>query len=79
MRLSDIEKQHQVFTEHRTKCQCGHTMLISSKDGKQLCRYCHRYVFVNKEAELKYRNKEQIAKLKKELEANNEQRRNDDR
>lgn len=76
MRISDIEKQHQAFTEHSTRCQCGHTMLIASKDGKKLCKHCHRYVFINKKAELMYRNKETLIKAKKEL---YEQRRDRDR
>lgn len=69
MNISEIEKQHKAFTDHMTKCpNCGHTMLIASKDGKKLCKNCHRYVFVNKKAELMYRNKEALIKVKKELE-----------
>lgn len=77
MIYSNVEKQHQAFTTHSTRCKCGHSMLIATKDGKRLCRYCGEYVFINKEAELKFRNKEALIKAKKELE--NEQRRNDDR
>lgn len=73
---SEIEKKAQHFSEHRTKCKCGHSILIATKDGKKLCKWCHEYAFVNKEAEIRYRNKEALLKAKKELE--NEQRRNDD-
>lgn len=77
LKMSETEKQHQAFTNHSTKCKCGHTMLIASKDGKKLCKHCHNYVFVNKKAEIMYRTKEALIKAKKELE--NEQRGNDDR
>ena len=66
----EIKAQSEFFTEHATRCKCGHTILITSKDGKELCRYCRKYVFVNKEAELKYRNKEALIKAKRELEEN---------
>lgn len=67
MKISDIEKQHKFATEHATKCKCGHKTLITTKDGKRLCSWCKEFVFVNKEAEIKYRNKEKINKLKGEL------------
>ena len=73
---SEIEKKARHFTEHSTKCKCGHTMLITTKDGKLLCKHCHEYAFINKKAELMYRNKEKLMKLRREL---NEQRGNDDR
>lgn len=64
----EIEKQARFYTDHRTKCKCGHAVLISSRDGKALCKWCRNYVFANKEIELKYRNKEQIERLKREYE-----------
>lgn len=62
-----IEKSRQYFSEHATRCKCGHTMLIISKDGKKLCPYCKEFVFINKEAEIKYRNKEALIKARREL------------
>lgn len=76
MNFKEMEKKAQVYSGYMTKCKCGHTMLIATKDGKKLCKWCHEYAFVNKEAELRYRNKEALMKIKKELE--DEQRRNDD-
>ena len=67
MRISEIEKKHEFVTEHMTKCKCGHSLLITSKDGKQLCNWCKQYAFVNEEAEKKYREKELLNKLKGEL------------
>ena len=67
MKKSAIEKKHQFATDHKTTCKCGHTMVIYSKDGKMICRWCKRWCFVNEEAEKKYREKELINKLKGEL------------
>lgn len=67
---NQMEKKAQFFTDNNTRCKCGHTMLIVSKDGKKLCSYCKEYVFINKEAEIKYRNKEALIRAKREL--NNE-------
>jgi hypothetical protein len=63
-----IERDVKIFNEHSVKCKCGHTMLITSSDGKEICKWCHNYVFATREIEIKYRNKEKFIKLKKELE-----------
>lgn len=55
------------FTENSTKCKCGHTILITSKEGYRLCNWCHRYVFKNKEIEKKYRKEEFVKTLKREI------------
>ena len=64
---SEIEKNAKHFTEHSTKCRCGHTMLIVSKDGKALCTHCHNYVFINEDVEKKYRLEEFKKTLRREL------------
>lgn len=64
---NEIEKKAQYFSEHRTKCKCGHTMLITSKDGKDICRWCHNYAFINEDAERKYRQEEFKKTLRREL------------
>ena len=74
MRIKEVEDRAKIFTDYSTKCKCGHTILITSKDGKALCTWCHNYVFANREARIKYRNKEALIKARRELD---EQRRND--
>ena len=64
---TQMEKNAQFFSDNSTRCKCGHTMLIISKDGKKLCPYCKEFVFVNKEAEIKYRNKEALIRARREL------------
>ena len=66
MRCINVEKEHNFFTEHSTKCKCGHTLLITEKKGYKLCRFCKRYVFATKEIEIKYRNKEALMKYRRE-------------
>lgn len=40
------------------KCKCGHTVVITNKNGRALCSYCHNYVFKDKKTEFEYRMKE---------------------
>ena len=54
----EVELQAEYFTDHRTKCKCGHSVLITNKSGKQLCKWCGRYVFATPELEKEYRIKE---------------------
>ena len=65
--MKEIDNEARYFTDNRIKCKCGHSLLITSKDGKELCTWCNNYAFINKEAELKYKNKAQIEKLRREL------------
>ena len=67
MKISEIEKYHQAVSKYRKVCKCGHSVLITSKDGKELCTHCHKYVFATPEAEKKYRKEEFIKTLKREL------------
>lgn len=67
MTIKEIEKQHKFYTEHRTLCKCGHSLLIYTKDGKAICKKCHRYVFANEEIERKYRREEFKKTLKRRL------------
>lgn len=68
MKLSDVEKQAKFIVAHESKYKCGHTQLVSNRKGRAICKWCKNYIFVNKEAELKYRNKEMLIKAKRELE-----------
>lgn len=65
--LAEIDKLYHYYTENRILCKCGHSVVITSKDGKKLCTFCHRYVFANEELEKKYRKEEFIKTLKTRL------------
>lgn len=66
MKISEIEKYHQAVSKYRKICKCGHSVLITSKDGKQLCTFCKNYVFATPELERQYRLNEIKNKLKLE-------------
>ena len=65
--MKEIDDEARYFTDNRVKCSCGHSLLITSKDGKALCKWCHHYAFISKEAEIRYRNKEALLKARREL------------
>lgn len=45
-------------------CKCGHRVIIPRWVDKQLCNWCHCYVFKDKKAEYKYRMREELLKRK---------------
>lgn len=55
-------KEHQRMTDEYDKvkyrCKCGHKVVIPYNAEKNICQWCHRYVFKNKEDEFRYRLKE---------------------
>ena len=64
--FKEIEKQAKFYTNNRIKCKCGHSVLVTSKSGKQLCSWCKRYVFATPELEKEYRLKELKNKIEME-------------
>ncbi len=54
----EIEKLATFYRYNRVKCKCGHSVLVTEKNGKQLCTWCNRYVFATPELEKEYRLKE---------------------
>lgn len=67
MRISEIEKQHEFETQHRVICKCGHSILITSRNGRTICTHCHKFVFATPELEKQYRKEEFIKTLKREI------------
>lgn len=49
------------------RCKCGHSMIIKNKRGYYTCKWCGRLVFANKRIEMKYRQREILAKLKEDI------------
>lgn len=54
-------KKIDFYTKNSTKCKCGHTNFLGSRD-KTICSWCNRYVFKNKRIEFMYRVGELIKK-----------------
>lgn len=70
MITKNIKEQTRYFEEiekHKYKCKCGHTVVIFPMEHKikKLCKWCNRYVFINKEEEFKYKLKERLGKNEK--------------
>ena len=52
------------LTKYRHKCKCGHSIIMTPKTTKKLCKWCGHYVYINE------REKERenfIKKLKEKL------------
>lgn len=62
-----IDEEYSHYSLNRKICKCGHSVLITSKDGKELCTHCNRYVFATPEIEKKYRKEEFKNTLKRYL------------
>ena len=55
--LTDKEYKHLTdeYDKVRYQCSCGHKVVIPYNVDKQLCSWCHNYVFKDKKDEFKYR------------------------
>lgn len=62
----DIEKYASFISKHRIICQCGHRVLLTKFHDRTLCKWCGRYVYLDKKTEFKYKAKETINKKKLE-------------
>lgn len=52
-------KKLNFYTKNSTKCKCGHTNFLGSRD-KIICSWCGKYIFKNKKTEFFYRIGEKI-------------------
>lgn len=62
---TDDTKLFNETTNSKTKCSCGHSILIPNKKDRHICSWCGNYVFKNKQAEFKYKFKENLMKEKR--------------
>lgn len=64
-------KEYKRLTDEYDKvkyvCRCGHRVIIPNWADKTLCDWCNHFVFKNKEEEDKYRIREEISKMKRDL------------
>lgn len=68
--MSKYEEDTKLFNERthsKTTCECGHRVLISNKKDRQICSWCGKYVFKNKQAEFRYKFKENLVKEKRKI------------
>lgn len=64
MNMKEIIKYHNIITQNKTKCGCGHSVIIPPNLDKIICSYCGKYIFKNKKKEFEYRLKESMNKNK---------------
>lgn len=62
MTYKAIEKYHKIATNNSVKCKCGHSMKITNKYKRQICRWCGHWVYKDKKTEFEYKLKEQLRK-----------------
>lgn len=61
------DEKYDNYAKFNAKCQCGHSVLIFNKKGYRECKHCGRLIFINKRYEMKYKQREMVAKLKRDL------------
>jgi RNase P subunit RPR2 len=64
MTFKEIEKMHDIASTYSVKCECGHTVLVSNRYKRIICKWCGRWVYANKEAKRQYEGQEFIYKMK---------------
>ena len=60
--VKEFERLSNEYEKVKYYCSCGHSVIIPYNVDKQLCGWCHKYVFKNKQDEFKYRLQEQARK-----------------
>jgi len=58
----EIAKRHNVASNNSVKCKCGHSIFITNRYNKVICRWCGELVFRTPKDEFEYRLKEKMKK-----------------
>ena len=62
--IKEYERMSDEYAKVKYQCKnCGHKVIIPYKEEKQLCSWCHKFVFKNDQEEFKYRIKEIIKRV----------------
>lgn len=69
MEWKRMKDETPIFTGKRIQCEhCGNYRRFHHKETDRLiCNWCKHWIYKDEETKLKYKNKEQINKLKKLL------------
>ncbi|MBR1653698.1 MAG: hypothetical protein IJ690_07605 [Clostridia bacterium] len=65
MYWESIRKYDEKIADKKTKCKCGHTILIPNNMTHILCSWCGQYVFKHNKDEFEYRLKSATLKEKR--------------
>ena len=65
--LNEREMQRKFDDIQRSshKCSCGHTVVITNKNGRAICSFCQNMVFKDAKTEFEYRLNEKLIKEKR--------------
>lgn len=55
LNTEEYKRMTREYDKVKYRCECGHRVVIPYNVNKQICSWCHRYVFKNKQDEFKYR------------------------
>ena len=56
----EFKRMTEEYDKVKYTCKCGHRVVIPYNKEKNICSWCHNYVFKNNQEEFKYRLKEKI-------------------
>ena len=48
-KMATVDILYQCYSEYRTICKCGHSVVVDPKIGKKLCSFCGHYVYSDKD------------------------------
>lgn len=60
--IKEFERMTKEFDRVKYICKCGHRVVITNKQEKNICDWCGHYVFKNAKDEFEYRVKERMKK-----------------
>lgn len=58
--IKEYKNMANEYDKVKYKCKCGHRVVIPYNVDKQICSYCKKYVFKDKQREFEYRLREKI-------------------
>lgn len=47
--FKEYERLTKALEPYKTKCSCGHVVVITNKEKKKLCNWCGRMVYLDEE------------------------------
>lgn len=63
MTREQFQRQTEEYNKVKVKCKCGHKLVIPVWVDKQICSWCHHYVYRNKQLEFKEKVMREMKKV----------------
>ena len=58
--LKQLKNDYDKIQDYMVKCKCSHTILFTGRKDRLLCSHCGRYVYKDKDTEIKYKIREYL-------------------